>query len=132
MQIILTTEEKRKLFEESIQYLGQNLRDWNFELDFEEEDYNKAKAQLKEKEGDFQFTYDSIFTEMLFSGFKIKFIDQEDESNIILFDLEQFENNFNLINPKDILSIIDDRGDYDYLNCDRIVQNLVFGDVVYG
>ena len=131
MQIILTTEEKRKLFEESIQYLGQNLRDWNFELDFEEEDYNKAKAQLKEKEGDFQFTYDSIFTEMLFSGFKIKFIDQEDESNIILFDLEQFENNLNLINPKDILSIIDDRGDYDYLNCDRIVQNLVFGDVVY-
>lgn len=131
MQIILTTEEKRTLFEDSIQYLGQSLRDWEFEIDFEQEDYNKAKEQLKEREGNYQFTYDHIFTEMLFSGFKFKFIDQEDETNIINFDLEQFEKNLSLVNPIDIMLIVNE-GDYDYYVCDRVVQILVFKDVVYG
>jgi hypothetical protein len=130
MQIILTTEEKRTLFEDSIQYLGQSLRDWEFEIDFEQEDYNKAKEQLKEREGNYQFTYDLIFTEMLFAGFKLKFIDQEDENNIVVFDLEQFEKNLSLVNPIDIMLIVNE-GDYDYYVCDRVVQILIFGDVVY-
>jgi len=131
MQIILTTEEKRKLFEESIQYLGQSLRDWEFEIDFNEYDYNYAKQKLREEEGDYQFTFDHIFTEMLFLGFKFKFIDQEDETNIINFDLDKFEKNLSLVNPIDIMLIVNE-GDYDYYVCDRVVQILVFKDVVYG
>jgi hypothetical protein len=130
MQIILTHDEKRKLFEESLQYLAESLQDWNFTLDFNRTEFEMAKQILKRKSS--VVTYDELFTEMVFNNWELKFIDNEDEDNIIVFDLEQLNNNLILMNPFDVLNIINENGDYDYYVIDRVLQTFIFGDVVYG
>ena len=130
MQIILTHDEKRKLFKESLQYLAESLQDWNFTLDFNRTEFEMAKQILKRKSS--VVTYDELFTEMVFNNWELKFIDNEDEDNIIVFDLEQLNNNLILMNPFDVLNIINENGDYDYYVIDRVLQTFIFGDVVYG
>jgi hypothetical protein len=130
MQIILTHDEKRKLFKESLQYLAESLQDWNFTLDFNRTEFEMAKQILKRKSS--VVTYDELFTEMVFNNWELKFIDNEDEDNIIVFDLEQLNNNLILMNPFDVLNIINENGDYDYYIIDRVLQTFIFGDVVYG
>jgi hypothetical protein len=80
MQIILTHDEKRKLFKESLQYLAESLQDWNFTLDFNRTEFEMAKQILKRKSS--VVTYDELFTEMVFNNWELKFIDNEDEDAI--------------------------------------------------
>lgn len=128
-QLILTEQDKRKIFEESLQYLSEHLMDWNFQLTFNQGKYDIAKNWLNTF--DKTIYYELILTELIFQwNGELGFWDMEDDSNFVLFNLDLLNQNIELCDKNDLLTILND-GDYDMDTTDRILQTLIFGEIIY-
>ena len=141
MKLTLTLKEKRELLTTSLQHLNESLQMWEHSIEYTDKQYLKAKqmviARQKTKAktdlliGDV-ICFEDVISEMVFGQSSLKFIDDEDQDNIIIFDLELFNKNIDKCDPMDIIKIIGDDADYDFYTTDNVLQCLIFGEVTFG
>lgn len=101
---------------------------WCSELDYKPDEYQEAKARLKEK-GNNDICYEEVLVEMLESGKSLWFCDDEEDEQYEL-TLEQLLNGIELNaeqRPHDC-----DLENGDAITADCIIQFALFNEVVFG
>ena len=132
MQLTLDNKEKTILLENCLQYFWQSLSYWNFEAHYTESQYLRAKQKLFDNNtGILNVCQENIFATLILHDEGIKIIDREDTENIVIFNAEVFNTNFDKCDPAEVISLINECGDYDYTNTDNVLQTLIFGEVIY-
>lgn len=131
MKLILTTEEKTELLITALQYFYQSLSMWEHTAKYADKTYLQARQAL-ENNVHSTICQEDVYAQMILAGAGINIVDDEDPENCVLFNAEKFDENFDKCNPAEVISLINDSGDYDFTNTDNILQTLIFGEVVYG
>lgn len=129
MELLLTNQEKEKLFFDSLVeiYGSGYFNGHGLFWDWDKEDYKAARAKLKEP------CAEDVLMQILRDGKTIKIVDEEGEGEYTRdISLEMIYENAKLVRLDDALAIIPEEGNYDIENCDRVLQTLLFKEVVFG
>ena len=130
MQLILTPIEKRELLTTCLQYFYQSLSMWEHTAKYADKTYLKARQTLATNVKT-TICIEDVLTEIILAGAGINIVDDQDEDNIVLFNLEKFDENFQACDAYEIIMLLLEK-DYDFTNTDNVLQTLIFGEVVYG
>lgn len=132
MQIILDQTEKLEVIHNCLTTGMTYFPDYGFSLDYNREDYKKAKASLIEsgKPAD-EICLEDVQTEMLRMGFGLTFTDEEnDGEETKTLTLELIEQNWGKIPDKRVIEMV--LGDWDAETADVVVQCILFGEITFG
>lgn len=105
---------------------------WCGEVDWKDEEYAEAKARetaLLEDDDD-SVCVEDIMANMLLNGKSLILKDAEGEFEDAELTLEYLKSGINLSIKNDSISL--DVDDWDAADCDIIIQNAIFNEVVYG
>ena len=107
---------------------------WCSLIDWEEKDYQEAKTLLQLRMEDEDICQEHVWAEMLFNQkpLKLSVYEKEDESDPDTYELTYGNICIaigHLINNGRLSS---DLNDWDGYDCDNIIQQAIFGDVIYG
>jgi hypothetical protein len=133
MQLTLDNREKTILLENCLQYFWQSLSDWNFEAQYTDKQYLRSKKLiLAGKPEILSLCQENVLAHIILHGAGIKIVDREDTEEIVIFNAEVFNKNIERCDPAEVISLINESGDYDYTNTDNVLQTLIFGQIIYG
>lgn len=106
---------------------------WCGEVDWKEEEYEEAKAReiaLLEDDKEDSVCIEDIMANMLLNGKSLILKDAEGEFEDAELTLEYLKSGLNLSFKNNSISL--DADDWDAADCDIIIQNAIFNEVVYG
>jgi len=129
MQITFDNQEAEKLFYDAMCNGLSNINYWEFQLDYSDKEYEKAKKVLqKANEG---ICYEDIFMQMLRMGYKLKFVDiGMDGSYSTELTLNMIHENMKYTPQQNLLNIISENDDS--IDADAILQSVLFKDIIFG
>lgn len=136
MKLILTSIEKESLLTTALQYFQESLQGWEHIAEIDGKTYRKAKEQLLKKKKyqhpDEQICREDVWAQMILKGKGIKIVDEQDDSEFVIFDAKRFNENIAKCESLHIVKLLDGNADYDFYTTDDILQSLIFGEVIYG
>lgn len=107
---------------------------WCGEVTWKDEEYAEAKAReialLENCIDEDVVSVEDIMANMLLNGKSLIIKDEEGEFEDAELTLENLRNGLNLSIENDLISL--DIDDWDAADCDIIIQNAIFNEVVYG
>lgn len=129
MELLLTNQEKETLFYNCLVevygnswFSGYGLGWW-----WKKSDYNEAREKLKEP------CVEDVIMQILRDGKSIKIKDVEGEGEYTReITMQLIYDNATLADIDDIFAILKEEGNADIENCDRVLQKMLFKEVVFG
>lgn len=130
MTINLTPQESEKHFYDAMcNGLGE-LSYYGLQLDFNDIEYDIAKAKLKAATPDEAICLEDVLMEMLRSGNTLWIVDSEDDDSKHPITLQQVHDNVQHTPLNHLMDAINDNDDA--VTADCILQTVIFGEVIYG
>lgn len=128
MKIQLTNTEAEQFFYEALCNGLNELHYYDLSLEFNQSEYDKAKAELKLAERG--FCYEDILMQMLRNGAFLRLVDDggyEEPAIIWLSDVHERVANTELRHLVDMME-----GNDDACTADAILQTVFLGEVIFG
>lgn len=139
MKLQITSQEKQVLLQICFGYLQECANMWGLHVVHSNGSYQSAKQHIlseivneKGMETSYRPSYEEILAQLIVDGHTLKFIDFKEGENSLTyaeFDINKFNENFDICNPIHIVKILS--FDYTTNNVDEVLQTLIFGSVHY-
>ena len=127
MKISLTHEESEKIFHNSL-CNGHQIAYYGLELDYSEEEYEKAKQRLIDR--DENRCLEDVWMEMLRGGATLTLVDNENGEDPSVITMAEVHERVQNAPVRHLLDAINEQDDGD--TADVILQSVFYGDVIFG
>jgi len=102
---------------------------WCSLLDWDQEEYYSCKKKLEDENNDTEIVcYEDILAQMLLDGYELKITDDKDIVHILT--KEKIINGLNISFERKNIGLNNE--DWDVVDYDIIIQNSIYGEIVYG
>jgi hypothetical protein len=131
MEIKLTKEEKLNFFYDALCNGLGSLRDYNLQLEFNEEDYFEFKKKLTEENPKIAVCYEDVLMEMIKNGKVLNIIDEgyDGEYNAII-SLDTILSNMEKTPIENLMNIYNENADA--WDADVLLQTVLYGEIIFG
>ena len=127
MKIQLTEEESEKIFHNSL-CNGHQIAHYGLQMDYSEEEYEKAKKRLQKKGED--DCLEDVWLEILRGGGTLTLVDEENGMDPSVITLKDVHERVQESPVRHILDAINEQDDGD--TADVILQSVFYQDVIFG
>ncbi len=130
MKITLEPHEAEKFFYDSLCNVGGSLSNSGIELEYDEQDYAKAKAALKEAGK--ECCFEDVLMEILRDGNKLTFVDEEGEGEYTrTITMKEVHERVEKAPFRHLLDCVNE--DTDATTADIIIQSVLYdGEIIFG